>query len=331
MSRDYYDLLGLSRHSTEKEIRTAFRKLARKHHPDVNPGQRDAEARFKEINEAHEVLSDPKTRNLYDRYGHNWRRLQDTGFRPGAAASSGGFTWSPGFPSGQNQDMFGDLGLGDMVDRLFNRGRKDAKGSKRRQTKPLKETKVSLSLEEVYAGAKRSIQVTNEITCVACNGQGQMGNALCSICLGRGSKERLAKGEVSIPPGVENGARVRVNTGGSTMLLAVTVLSDARFERKGEDLFTEVEVSLYDAILGGEVVVPNIKGRVALEMPPETPNGRVFRLGGLGLPRLNDPDYKGILYVTIKVVLPKELTEEERQLFQRLNELRGTDKRTDGN
>ena len=124
---------------------------------------------------------------------------------------------------------------------------------------------------------------------------------------------------------------MRVKTKGNSVLLAITVVPNARFERKGEDLFTEVEVSLYDAILGGEVIISNIKGRVALEMPAETPNGRVFRLSGLGLPKLDDPDYKGILYVTIKVVLPKELTEEERQLFQQLNALRATDKRANGN
>ncbi|MQF82688.1 J domain-containing protein [SAR202 cluster bacterium AD-802-E10_MRT_200m] len=327
MPKDYYGLLGVSRDATEKEIRTSFRKLARKHHPDVNPGQKDAGARFKEINEAHEVLSDPRTRRLYDRYGHNWRQLQGSEHRSGTGRQSGGFVWGQGFSSAQNQDVFGDLGLGDMVDRLFNRGKKH----RPRQSKVSPETKVSLSLEEVHDGAKRSIQVKADIRCVTCNGTGQREQTACSICSGKGFKERLTKGEVSIPAGVENGARVRVQAGSSMVLLTVTVSPHTRFERRGEDLFTETEVSLYDAILGGEVIVSNIKGRVALEMPPETPNGRMFRLKGLGLPRLSDPDQKGSLYVTIKVVLPEELTEEERQLFQRLNELRVVSKQTNAN
>ena len=324
MPKDYYDVLGVPRSSSEKEIRTAFRKLARKHHPDVNPGQAEAAERFKEINEAHEVLSDPEKRRLYDRFGHNWKQVQGFGGQPGAGATTGPFrrqTWPPG--AGASEDLFGEFGLGDIFDRFFSRGRGGPGAATRRRSRSAAvEHPVTLSLEEAHDGATRSIQVTGQAPCAQCGGTGVVSGAACRSCLGQGFTYRPTRGEVTIPPGVEDGSRVRVNAGGQAVILVVSIRPNPRFQRKGTDLYTDVEVPLYNAVLGGEVVVPTLKGRVALTMPPETPNGRVFRLTGQGMPRLGSPQDKGTLYVTVKVVLPTGLTEEEREHFQGLKDLR---------
>ena len=322
MARDYYNLLGVPRSASEREVRAAFRRLARKHHPDLNPGRPDAAERFKEINEAHEVLSNAESRRLYDRFGHNWKQAQQFGGQgpPGA----GHFRWGPGSAGpGVFDDLLGDFDLGDVFGRFFGAGRGGVGTASRPRARPASlEQPVELTLEEAHDGAVRAIQVTRQTPCDRCEGRGRASGGTCPACLGRGFTFQPTRGEARIPPGVESGSRVRVVAGGQEVLLVITVRPDPRFRRTGADLHAEVAVPLYDALLGGEVVVQTLKGSVALTMPPETPNGRVFRLANQGMPHLGRPSEKGALYVTAKVALPASLTDEERRRFQELRALR---------
>jgi curved DNA-binding protein len=324
--KDYYDVLGVSKDASQDEIRRAFRKLARKHHPDVNPGDSDAEERFKEINEAYEVLSDPKKRNKYDRLGSDWRRYQQAGGRPS------GFDWgqwtaaSPG--SGPQrvhvrhgtpedlEDLFGGGSpFSDFFSQIFGGMGVDAAsrggvrgtaspGGFQYQTRPQRgrdyEQEVEISLREAYEGTKRMLQK---------NGR------------------RL---EVQIPPGARTGTRIRISGEGGNgaaggepgdLYLRVKVQPDRQFEREGDDLHVTAPVDLYTAVLGGEVRVPTMSGSVMLNIPPGTQNGQVFRLRGKGMPRLNQPNQYGDLYAKVEVNLPTDLTPRQRELFEELKSI----------
>ncbi|MBI2873038.1 MAG: DnaJ domain-containing protein [Chloroflexi bacterium] len=299
MARDYYEVLGVSRGATDKEIRQAFRRLARRYHPDVNPGYRGAEARFKEINEAYQVLSDPEKRSKYDRYGERWQYAQQfeeqgAGFQQGSP-----FSWSfrSGRPGGQSPFEMGDMD--DLLGEFLGRGR----GTRRTATwegpfaQPV-EVPVELSLEEAFHGATRMVEVPG------------------------GPFSAPRRLEMSIPPGVDTGSRVHVRTGdgpGADLYLLVRIRPHPVFRRQGDDLHTEVAVPLVDAVLGGEVEVSTIQGRkVILKVPPDTQNGSVFRLAGQGMPRRSHPGGRGDMYATAKVVLPTDLSERERELFREL-------------
>jgi len=303
--KDYYQILGVPRDADEKAIRRAFRKLARQHHPDVNPDDPAAEARFKDVAEAYEVLGDAQKRATYDRFGHAWQGHQRTGGTPG------GFDWgrwTEGRPNVSHttvqdlSDLFGEGGLegfSDFFEALFGRGA-GAAPARERRGHDLRHP-VRITLEEACHGAVRTV-----------NKDGR----------------RL---EVSIPPGVATGSKVRVRGEGGhgagggpagDLYLQVEVLPDARFERRGSDLHTTVEVPLTTAVLGGEVRVPSLAGDVRLSVPPETRNGRRFRLSGKGMPKLGAAEERGNLFVTVTVRLPTRLSDEERALFERLRALR---------
>jgi curved DNA-binding protein len=295
---NYYQILGVDSKASDADIRKAYRKLARKYHPDVNPGDKAAEARFKQINEAYEVLSDPDKRRKYDQYGDNWKHADQMGqagyqySRPGGQGFS--YTWTTG-AQGDSRSSPGGINFGDIFEEFFGKRSRTAPAPK-----PI-EVPVEISLEEAAQGTARHIQVPAD---------------------GSNRQQRL---EVKIPPGVDTGSRVRIPSGDGRrqdIYLLITVLPHPRFQREGQDLRTEIEVPLLDAVLGSEVTVPTLTGKVALKIPPETQNGQVFRLAGRGMPRLNNPSSRGDLLARVKVVLPKNLSPEERQLFQRLNELR---------
>lgn len=316
--RDYYQVLGVDRSASEKEIRAAYRKLARQYHPDVNPGDKQAEARFKEIGEAYEVLSNPETRRKYDELGPRWReaeafrQAQETARarrgapRPpyGAEGAPGGFQYEyrTGRPE-DFEDLFGTRSpFSDFFETHFSRG------PRRRAATPGAdlEQPLEVSLAEAYRGAKRILHLQTT----------------------EGAVRRL---EVTIPPGVDTGSRVRIAGQGAPGLddgppgdlyLVVGVQPDPRFERDGADLRTKVKVPLSVAVLGGEARVPTPDGRsLALTIPPLTQDGRVFRLRGQGMPRLGEPSRRGDLYAEIHLGLPERPTPRQRELLEELARL----------
>jgi len=338
MARDFYQVLGVKRDASEKDIRSAYRKLARKHHPDVNPGDKAAEATFKEINAAYEVLKDPEKRKKYDTYGDRWEmadqieemQRQRGGFDYFRTGGGGRRTRTA---DGVDFEEF-DLGGGDFSDILggiFGRGR----GGRAAQPRPRKgedlEHPVEVTLEEAYNGTTRLIQMQVPETCQTCQGTGRLADQACPTCEGLGSLIKTKRLEVKVPAGVDTGSRVRIagqghpGTAGGTpgdMILLVTVRPHERFERKGADLSVDVPVPLYDAILGGEVEVPTLKGtRLHLKIPAGTQNGRQIKLAGQGMPRMGG-GAPGDLYARVKVTLPTTLNEREHALFEELRGIR---------
>ena len=330
MARNFYDTLGVSRSASEKELRRAYRQLARKHHPDVNPGDEGAEARFKEINRAYEVLSDAEKRRKYDRYGEQWEQAE--AFEKAQRAGGGEGTWfSQSFNVGDLGDLFGGGGAGDgggspfeTIFRTFSTGG-GRRGPMRGQNV---EYAAEVTLEEAFHGTTRTLQLHGEEPCETCGGSGRVANAICHVCQGAGHTLKMKRLEVKIPPGVRDGSRVRIagegrpGVGGGPrgdLYVVTRVRPHERFDRRGDDLLTDAEVPLDDAVLGGEVEVPTLSGKsVALKIPPLTQNGRVFRLSGLGMPKLGAKGEAGDLRVRARVVLPEKLSDREKELFEQL-------------
>jgi DnaJ-class molecular chaperone len=328
MAKNFYDVLGVARGASEKDIRSAYRKLARKHHPDVNPNDRAAEARFKEINIAHDVLSDPEKRKKYDKYGDHWEQADqiDEAQRRQSAGS-----WARYGPAdgGIRQETGGDFG--SIFDSLFRRERGGPRGAPASRRGQDVETPVEVSLEEAFHGTTRTVHLQSAELCRTCGGSGQIAGAICHGCDGVGQVLKPRRLEVKVPAGVKTGSRVRVagegrpGVGGGTpgdLYLVVTVQPHARFERKGDDLTIEVGVPLIEAVLGGEVEVSTVDGRVALRVPELTQNGRQFRLAGKGMPVLGTPGKRGDLFARVRVELPDHLGEHERELFRQLRTAR---------
>jgi len=324
--KDYYQILGVSRNASAKEIKQAYRRLARKHHPDLNPNDKSAEAKFKEINAAYEVLSDAEKRKKYDQFGDQWEYAEQF-------AKSGGqerVRWD--FSRGGTTFEYGDLsGFGDIFSSLFGNSGRGSRVRRPRRGQDIEST-IEVSLEEAYRGSTRVIQLQTEEPCTACGGTGRVGNRVCTICNGAGGKVIPKRLEVKIPVGVRDGSRIRIageggpgRSGGNKgdLYLVVKVLPHRLFERKGDDLYTEVSVPLATAILGGEVRLPTLNGNLSLKIPPETQNSKVFRMAGKGMSKLGDANY-GNMFAKVKVVLPTNLTEEERKLFEKLRSLRPT-------
>jgi molecular chaperone DnaJ len=332
--KDYYAILGVSRTASEKEIKSAYRRLARLHHPDVNPGNKTAEQKFKEINEAHEVLSDPEKRKKYDQYGDNWQHGDQMAEAARQQQGQGGgwnFTQGEGgsqsysFEGGDLEGIFGDM-LG---------GRGGGSTFRSRSARPRRgedlEYSVEVSLEEAFNGTLRSLSMQSEVACGNCQGSGRVGRQVCPVCEGSGRVPQVKRLEVKIPAGVDNGSRVRIagkgqpgTLGGPSgdLYLIISVQPHSLFERKDDDLYVNVNIPLITAILGGEVQVPTLRGtKLALKIPSETQNERVFRLAGQGMPHIGQTT-RGDLLATLKVILPTDLTTPEKELFKKLQELR---------
>jgi len=298
VARDYYEVLGVSRKATDKEIRSAYRRLARKHHPDVNPGDKASEAIFKEVNAANDVLSDPEKRKKYDLYGENWQHADEIERMQKARGGRGGASYR--FTTTDFGEGLGDLG--DMFGGLFGGGNGRRSTGMRREP-PRVEQPVDITLEEAFHGTTRTLMVEGD----------------------HGDLRHL---EVKIPPGVDNGSRVRIagegraSFGGQRgdLYLVVSLRPSDKYERKGDDLYVDVETPLTTPVLGGEVEVQGIGRKVALRLPPGTQNGQTFRLAGLGMPKLGSPDKRGDLFARVKVRLPKEASEAQRKLFEQLKE-----------
>jgi curved DNA-binding protein len=319
--KDYYSTLGVAKTATEKEIKQAFRKLARTHHPDVNPGDKSAEAKFKELNEAYEVLGDPAKRKKYDELGANWRMYEQAGAGAGAAPGAGG--WNVNFGGGgggrggfrtmtedEMREMFGDADpFSDFFHTFFGGGGpmggaeqgRRASHARARQGRDV-EHELELGLEDAYHGATRRLAMTH-------NGQSRTV-------------------DVRIPPGVGEGSRVRVGgegeqgSGGALsgdLYLRIRLSPHPRFERKGADLYTRVSVPLTTAVLGGEAEVTTLAGKpLRLKIPPATQNGQVFRLKGHGMPLVGKAGTYGDLFATVDIELPRSLTPEQRAQFEAL-------------
>ena len=329
--KDYYQTLGVAKAATEKEIKQAFRKLARKFHPDVNPGDKTAEAKFKEINEAYEVLGDADKRRKYDELGANWRMYEQAqqhgqGFPGGSPFGFGGQegAWTinmGGAPGGgyrtmteeEMHELFGNEDpFSDFFRTFFGGGggERDAAGRTRAGRAPRSqkgrdiEHAVELTLEESYHGATRRVSIKE------------------------GGHARSV--DVRIPAGVKDGSRVRAAGEGASganggvagdLYLRVHIKPHAVFERTATDLHTKVAVPVTTAVLGGEAQVPTVTGSVRLKIPEGTQNGQVFRLKGHGMPQVGKPDERGDLYATVDVQLPRSISREQRQHYEALLKL----------
>ena len=302
--QDYYKVLGVARDADPKTIKRAYRKLARKYHPDVNPNNKVAEERFKQVNEAHEVLSDTEKRQKYDRFGCDWGRYEQGigGFASSHWQQQGNGPYVRYTSSSSHdvnlEDLLGEGGFSDVFSSLFGNGTE--RGTPRPRRGQDYEHPVDVTLLEAYQGTTRILN--------------KDGRQL----------------EFNIPAGVKTGSKVRIAgkggqgvAGGQAgdLYLVIDVLPDPRFEREGHNLRTQIDVPLYTAMLGGEVTVPTLSGNLKLTIPPNTQNGRRFRLRGKGMPKLKRTDEYGDLYAVVNVRLPTSLSEKERQLFEELRKL----------
>jgi curved DNA-binding protein len=302
--KDYYKALGVDKNATPEQIKKAYRKLARQHHPDVNPNDKGAEQKFKEINEANEVLSDPEKRKKYDQFGADWQRYQQ---QPGGGAGrggqpGGGFDWSQYTQGGGGGFGGGGEDFSDFFSSLFgNMGGGGRPGGSRPGAGQDYQAELELSLEEAYHGGPRTITVN-------------------------GKNLRL-----TIAPGVADGQTIRLRDQGGpgrnggpngALLITFRILPDARYARTGDDLTQDVPVSIYKALLGGEQTVDTLSGPVKIKLKPETANGTRLRLRGKGFPIYKKEGQFGDLYLRLNLTLPQHLTDQEKDLFQQLAALR---------
>ncbi|MEW5941920.1 MAG: J domain-containing protein, partial [Chloroflexota bacterium] len=298
--KDYYKILGVERSASAEDIRKAYRKLALQYHPDRNPGNKQAEDRFKDINEAYQVLSDSQKRARYDQLGSAYSNWQQRGGRPGDFDWG---QWMGGMPGGTRvevgdlNDIFGDGMFSDFFRSLFGgmgaspRTFRQAQGGASSRARPMTgyQQPVSISLAEAYTGTTRQLQ---------------------------SESRRL---QVKIPAGVQNGSKVRVpgaGPEGTDVYLVVEIADDPRFERDGANLHTVAPVDVFALLLGGEADVETMTGKVKLNIPAGTQPDQVFRLAGRGMPQVNKKDAKGDLYVRLKVIVPKYLSPKQRELLE---------------
>jgi DnaJ-class molecular chaperone len=323
--KDYYSTLGVGKTASAKEVKQAFRKLARKYHPDVNPGDKAAEARFKEINEAYEVLGDASSRKKYDELGANWRMYEQQ-----AKSADGPFRGGPGFGGSggrggfrtmtpeEMEDLFGDSNpFSDFFTTFFGgaeaTGGRGSRGARaRRRPGRDVENEIELGLEDAFHGTTRRLALRHN-----------------------GAVKQV---DVRIPAGVTDGSRVRISgegehgVGGAEsghLYLRVRLAPHPVYERKGRDLYVKALVPLTTAVLGGEAQVVTLSGKPArLRIPQLTQNGQMFRLKGYGMPAVGKPEETGDLYVRIDVQLPARLSDKEREHYEALKKLGGDDSKT---
>jgi curved DNA-binding protein len=325
--RDYYEVLGVARTVSADEIKKAYRKLARKYHPDVNPGDKSAEEKFKELNEAYEVLSDPEKRKRYDQLGADWKAGAD--FTPppdwaewrGREDARGGFDFSEIFGEGRSPS-----GFSDFFEAFFSSGRGARAGAGFAMRGSDVEAEISLTLEEAHRGVTRTITIEAAERCPDCGGSGTKDKQTCPTCRGRGSIRRPKSLEVNIPAGVRDGSVIRLAGQGEPgighaqagdLFLRVRIKPHPLFSLVGEDdLQVELPTAPWEAALGARVGVPTLDGPVEMTIPPGAQGGQRLRLRGQGLNRRRGG--RGDEYVKLKIVIPPKLTLKEKELFEKL-------------
>ncbi|GBD97507.1 MAG TPA: molecular chaperone DnaJ [Nitrospirae bacterium] len=338
---DYYEILGVKKSASTDEIKKAYRRLARKYHPDLNPGDKAAEKKFKEINEAYEVLSDSKKRAEYDRFGKT------------------DFEGAPGFEGFKTQDFgFGPGGVEDMFSDLFGRFR--------HEEAPLRgadiSTRLDISLEEAYKGVTKQMTLTREVPCKSCGGTGAETSQLCSHCKGTGSIKQsrgvfrlsrpcpACKGsgkiiskvckacrgsgstlstdtiKVRIPPGADTGSRVKLRGMGGAgvkggpagdLYIELGVRPHSTFKRDGNNIYVDVPVTVTEATLGGKIKVPTLDGTVTMTLPPGTDSGKKFKLKGKGIPD-RKTGVRGDEFAIIKIVVPKKVSNKTKEALREI-------------
>jgi molecular chaperone DnaJ len=331
--RDYYAILGVDRSADDKTIKSAYRRLARKYHPDVAKGKDAGGEKFKELSEAYEVLSDPEKRRRYDTLGPDWQRYAQSG--PGQPGGTRVEYGDAGDFSEFFRTIFGDMGrrggggggggtinLEDLLGGVgTGSGRRVARGAD-------VQGNVTISLEDAYNGARKTFAFDVEEACATCRGAGHVGGKPCPTCHGSGWQQGRQDVDVKIPAGVRTGQRVRVAGEGGRgagargdLYLIVTVAPHPQLERKGDDLHATVPITAPEAALGTSVDVPTLRGKVSMKIPPATSSARTFRLPGYGMPRLKGGGY-GDELVSVRIVMPGDLTADEKALYEQLKALR---------
>jgi len=317
--RDLYEVLGVGRQAGAEEIKKAYRRLARRHHPDVNPGSAEAERRFKEIQEAYAVLSDPEKRRQYDQFGtvdeaeiaRRWRSRRPAGGQPG------GFSF---------REVGGMGDLGDLFGELFGSfGRRGATGA----TPPTAEAIAEIDFAQAVRGTSVVVPVRREVTCPQCGGAGSGGRGPCTRCGGAGALVQTDRIRVKVPAGIGDGDRVRATVGGRAageVAVVVRVRPDRFFERRGDDIHTVVPVTFAEAYLGAEIEVGTIHGPVRAKIPPGTQSGQKFRLRGKGVRNLRT-GVNGDHYYTVQIAVPRVVSPAGRESARRVGELYGADPR----
>src|SRR5512139_1693910 len=366
--RDYYDVLGVKKDASEADIKKAFRKLARKYHPDINPGDKSAEQKFKELNEAYEVLSDVKKRQQYDQFGHG---AFEQGFSQGAGPGAGGFGVE-GF-GGPGAEQFGRGGFGDIFGNIF--GERAARPRGPQKGEDITYT-VEVDLEDAIFGRTMQVDLEREVNCTACGGSGaqpgtkpqtcttcggagtvSQGRGFmqfsqtcpvcrgegtinpnpCRSCGGRGVTSRSERINVKIPPGVDNGSRVRVaGMGGAgvqggppgDVYIVTRVKPHHYFERKGDNLYSEAKVTMKEAVVGDKVEIPTVDGMVMLSLPQGVQTGQQLKLKGKGVPHFGGGG-TGDHYVSIRVVTPTGMTDRGKELLRELDRMQPANPRQD--
>lgn len=305
--KDYYKILGVDRNADAETIKKAYRKLARQYHPDVNKGDKKAEERFKEINEANDVLSDPEKRKVYDQLGANYQQYRQAGGDPrnydwsqwaGQRGGANPFRTR----TGTNTADFEDLDLGDLFESMFGGRTGGARTQSARRPRDV-EQPVQITLAEAFHGATRLLQKDDQDI------------------------------EVSIPAGVKTGSKVRVRGQGprnargqaGDLYLVIEVAPDSTYERKEDDLYRDIKVDAFTAMLGGEVTVQTLSGSVVVTVPAGTSSGRRIRLRGRGMPKLGDKGQFGDLYLRMMVTVPREISDEDRKTLEKIAKRYGGD------
>lgn len=360
--RDYYEVLDVSKTASDEEIKAAFRKKAKQYHPDLHPDDKEAEAKFKEVNEAYEVLSNADKRAKYDQFGH-------AAFDP-----AGGGTYSGGFGGFGGGNPFGGFGgFGDIFGDFFGGGSARSNPAGPQRGESIRQS-MTISFEEAAFGCKKDVQYRREVNCAecggtgaapgthpqtcptcggrgtvtrvqntilgamqttvpcsACGGTGKIIKEPCKACNGNGRTRTYQKLEINIPAGIDDGQTIRKSGGGDEgehggpagdLLITIRVKPHKRFVRDGADIHQNIEIPVTTAMLGGTINVPTLEKDVKLTIPEGTPSQKTFRMKGAGIKKLNSPE-KGDMYVNVTVGIPKKLTEKERELVVKLAEEMG--------